>query len=536
MSVTYVRNDQGVFERVGPGGATTDTTLSQVGKPADAAAVGSALAGYATEAYVSSQVNTKVDKVDGQGLSTNDYTTAEKTKLAGIATGANKTVVDSALSSSSTNPVQNKVINTALGNKADASHTHTASAVGALPYIDARSADYDMDAILSGGTHYNTYRYNNTTLGTPYAKGVSEYSSGLIISTAVSTGSGKQVAYANGENCNYERTMQDGVIGDWCATYNSGHKPSLSDLGAAAAKHTHNVFSSLTEIGITTFPTTMYKVCTSMPKNSMIVIDTRVINGTHDTYSTETISDWGTTLNGIAIIAKGFTSARMTMLIMYGTSTATDAQLVYGNYAYESDVVNWDDLDDQLDAKVDKITTKAAVDLNTLTEPGLYYVSSGTTDLNFPIGVNGHLLVMSDGDNRVRQVFMRLGTANTNNFQWYSRTLHTSTWSNWWLISGQEKIWNGGAVLNDEINIGSRYGCQSWIVVARLQNTGALSSVVIPRAFLTNDTDLYKFQIADETCFISFYIYYKSDNDVYLKVVDQSDNEYTTLKYVYRTT
>ena len=55
-------------------------------------------------------IDSKVDKVDGKGLSTNDYTTAEKTKLAGIATGANKTVVDSALSDTSTNPVQNKII------------------------------------------------------------------------------------------------------------------------------------------------------------------------------------------------------------------------------------------------------------------------------------------------------------------------------------------------------------------------------------------------------------------------------------------
>ena len=42
---------------------------------------------------------------------------SDKTKLDGIATGANKTIVDSALSSSSTNPVQNKVINTELGKK-----------------------------------------------------------------------------------------------------------------------------------------------------------------------------------------------------------------------------------------------------------------------------------------------------------------------------------------------------------------------------------------------------------------------------------
>lgn len=42
---------------------------------------------------------------------------SDKTKLDGIATGANKTIVDSALSASSTNPVQNKVIDTELGKK-----------------------------------------------------------------------------------------------------------------------------------------------------------------------------------------------------------------------------------------------------------------------------------------------------------------------------------------------------------------------------------------------------------------------------------
>ena len=53
---------------------------------------------------------TKVDKVSGKGLSTNDYTTNEKNKLAGIATGATKVIVDSALSSTSTNAIQNKAV------------------------------------------------------------------------------------------------------------------------------------------------------------------------------------------------------------------------------------------------------------------------------------------------------------------------------------------------------------------------------------------------------------------------------------------
>lgn len=52
----------------------------------------------------------KVDKISGKDLSTNDFTTDEKNKLAGIATGATKVIVDSALSSTSTNAIQNKAV------------------------------------------------------------------------------------------------------------------------------------------------------------------------------------------------------------------------------------------------------------------------------------------------------------------------------------------------------------------------------------------------------------------------------------------
>lgn len=67
----------------------------------------------------------KVDKVDGKGLSTNDYTTAEKTKLSGIETGANKTTIDATLTSTGTNPVQGKAIYTELGKKADTTTVNT---------------------------------------------------------------------------------------------------------------------------------------------------------------------------------------------------------------------------------------------------------------------------------------------------------------------------------------------------------------------------------------------------------------------------
>lgn len=88
----------------------------------------------------------KVDKIEGKGLSTNDYTTAEKNKLDGIAMGANKTIVDSDLSATSTNPVQNKVVNTAIsnlttlvGDKSVASQVNTAVTT-AKSYTDTKVA------------------------------------------------------------------------------------------------------------------------------------------------------------------------------------------------------------------------------------------------------------------------------------------------------------------------------------------------------------------------------------------------------------
>ena len=62
--------------------------------------------------------NGKVDKVQGKGLSTNDFTTAEQDKLSNIADGATKNVVDTAVSSTSTNAISNKAVYEALQKKA----------------------------------------------------------------------------------------------------------------------------------------------------------------------------------------------------------------------------------------------------------------------------------------------------------------------------------------------------------------------------------------------------------------------------------
>ena len=78
--------------------------------------------------YIWNKIKAKFVAKDGDKvLSDNNFTDALKTKLDGIATGANKTTVDTALSSTSTNPVQNKVINSALGGKLSTTGTAAAA-------------------------------------------------------------------------------------------------------------------------------------------------------------------------------------------------------------------------------------------------------------------------------------------------------------------------------------------------------------------------------------------------------------------------
>lgn len=98
-----------------------------------------------------------VKKVFGKGLSENDYSDEEKTKLAGIAEGANKTVTDPALSATSANPVQNKAVKAEadrlqeeIDQKVQSSRTINGHALAAD--INLTAADVGADAGGSAAT------------------------------------------------------------------------------------------------------------------------------------------------------------------------------------------------------------------------------------------------------------------------------------------------------------------------------------------------------------------------------------------------
>lgn len=214
----------------------------------------------------------KVDAVSGKGLSTNDFTTEEKTKLAGIdtganaytlepatantlggikvgtnlsisdgvlsaqdttyedattsasglmsagdktklngiATGANKTTVDAALSSSSTNPVQNKTIYSALEGKVDVENGKGLSSndfttaektklagidTGANAYTLPPATDNALGGVIAGE---GTEIANDGTLSVPAMGAASssvDGSAGLVPAPA----KGKQNSYLRGD-------------------------------------------------------------------------------------------------------------------------------------------------------------------------------------------------------------------------------------------------------------------------------------------------------------------------------------------------
>lgn len=105
---------------------------------------------YATQAVV----NNKVDKEAGKGLSTNDYTTTEKNKLAGIAAGAQVNVIESIKVNGVALPISEKAVNVtvptgALASKNKVSKTDLDTAL--TSELDGKANSDDLADIATTG-------------------------------------------------------------------------------------------------------------------------------------------------------------------------------------------------------------------------------------------------------------------------------------------------------------------------------------------------------------------------------------------------
>lgn len=81
------------------------------------------------------------------------------------------------------------------------------------------------------------------------------------------------------------------------------------------------------------------------------------------------------------------------------------------------------------------IISEANTNLNNYLTTGLYFFGTEYTPVNIPAGVNGWLEVIASTDDRVKQIWYRCGTADTNDYMTYTRTYIAGTWGNWYRLA-----------------------------------------------------------------------------------------------------
>lgn len=155
-------------------GKTPDTTLAVSGSPADAAKVGT-------------ELDKKVDKVVGKGLSTEDFTTVEKTKLAGIAEGATNIVIDPTLTQAG-QAADAKVVGSDLGQLSINSYQKTnGSIVSAGNWNYCTNDGYKHVAIPVSAGDTITVKGGTATGYMSFLKAYSTPSNGVAVSFSDTT-------------------------------------------------------------------------------------------------------------------------------------------------------------------------------------------------------------------------------------------------------------------------------------------------------------------------------------------------------------
>lgn len=89
----------------------------------------------------------KVDKVDGKGLSTNDYTSEEKTKLSGIASGSQVNVLEGIQRNGNTVTITNKIANISVP-------TATSDLTNDSGFVTSSDVDTAISAAMTAVMNY----------------------------------------------------------------------------------------------------------------------------------------------------------------------------------------------------------------------------------------------------------------------------------------------------------------------------------------------------------------------------------------------
>ena len=227
-----------VDKEAGKGLSTNDYTTVEQTKVSNLSGVNTGdqdLSGLATTSSVTTSLNLKVDKEAGKGLSTNDYTTVEQTKLAGIATGAEVNVNADWNAVTGDAQILNKPT---IPSAADGSETKvTAGTNVTVTGAGTTISPYIINATAGGsGTHYLGEAFNGGIIYYLY-KGSDGLEHGLIVALTESTATwqttGTLVNANRTEDGAYNTALMTGSpAATYVATLGAGwYLPSIDELG-----------------------------------------------------------------------------------------------------------------------------------------------------------------------------------------------------------------------------------------------------------------------------------------------------------------
>lgn len=204
-----------------------------------------------------SALDNKVSKVTGKGLSTNDYTTAEKTKLSGIAEGAQKNTITGVKGGSETSyrtgNVNITATNIGLGNVNNTSDNDKPISAATQTALDGKQATVTGAATTITGSNLTANRaLVSNANGKVAASAVTSTELGYLdgVTSAIQTQLNGKVPTSrtvNGKALSANITLGASDVGAVPTSRTVNNKAlssnvilTASDVGAAPASHNHN--------------------------------------------------------------------------------------------------------------------------------------------------------------------------------------------------------------------------------------------------------------------------------------------------------